>query len=138
MPIRPEERSRYPKDWPEISKRIRTVRSGGRCECRGECRSGHSGRCNAWNGQPHPVTRSTVVLTVAHRDHTPENVDETNLFAACQKCHLSYDAEHHASTRARARQAAETAGMDALFGEAELVASEPVADEPGDGKTVSE
>lgn len=120
MPIRASERDRYPANWAEISLRIRTVRSGGRCECRGECRSGHAGRCHAWNDQPHPVTRSNVVLTVAHLDHTPEHVEESNLRAMCQKCHLSYDAEHHAATRARTRQAAETAGMDALFGDEEV------------------
>jgi len=36
MPIRPENRARYPKNWPEIVARIRE-RSGNRCECRGEC-----------------------------------------------------------------------------------------------------
>lgn len=115
MPIRPEHLGRYPDDWPEISHRIRTVRAGGRCECRGECGSGHKGRCRAWNGHAHPVTGSKVVLTVAHRDHTPENCDPANLFAACQKCHLSYDAAHHAATRARTRHAEAVAGMDALF-----------------------
>lgn len=115
MPIRPENAARYPDNWPEISERIRTVRAGGRCECKGECRSGHKGRCRAWNGYPHPITGSLVVLTVAHRDHTPENCDPSNLFAACQKCHLSYDAGHHAATRARTRHAEQTAGMAPLF-----------------------
>jgi hypothetical protein len=31
MPIRPEERAKYPADWPAISARIR-VRAGNRCE----------------------------------------------------------------------------------------------------------
>ena len=115
MPIRPEDRDRYPDDWPEISLRIRTQRAGGRCECKGECGRGHKGRCQAWNGHPHPQTRSTVVLTVAHRDRAPENCDDANLFAACQACHLSYDAEQHAATRARTRHAQMTAGMDPLF-----------------------
>lgn len=120
MPIRPEERDRYPANWAEISKRIRTVRSGGQCECKGECRSGHAGRCQAWNKQPHPRTGSNVVLTVAHLDHQPENCAEENLKAMCCACHLSYDADHHAATRARTRQAAETVGMDALFGDEEV------------------
>lgn len=37
MPIRPENRDRYPVDWPEISERIRHDRASNRCECRGEC-----------------------------------------------------------------------------------------------------
>ncbi|TYK47180.1 hypothetical protein [Actinomadura decatromicini] len=115
MPIRAEDADRYPDDWPEISLRIRTVRAGGRCECRGECGRGHRGRCRAWNGHPHPDTRSTVVLTVAHRDHIPEHCDDDNLFAACQACHLSYDAAHHAQTRARTLHEQQTSGMDALF-----------------------
>lgn len=46
----PFHRERYPKDWPAISKRIRE-RSGGKCECRGECGTEHNGRCNAPNGE---------------------------------------------------------------------------------------
>lgn len=114
MPIRPENRARYPDNWPEISVSIRK-RSGGQCECRGECGRGHKGRCRAWNGHSHPVTGSKVVLTVAHLDHTPENCDPANLCAMCHACHLSYDAAHHAATRARTRHAEQTADMTPLF-----------------------
>ena len=31
MPIRPENKARYPKNWPEISARIR-ARAGNKCE----------------------------------------------------------------------------------------------------------
>lgn len=114
-PIRAENRARYPEDWPLISERIRYSRAHGRCECEGECGTGHEGRCEARNRQPHPVTGSIVVLTVAHRDHMPENCDDGNLFAACQRCHLAYDREHHAQTAVRTRQALATAGMEPLF-----------------------
>lgn len=111
MPIHPDNVHRYPPEWPEISKRIRTERAGDRCECRGQCGHDHrlevgptSGeRCTARNREPHPVTTSTVVLTVAHLDHTPENVDDGNLLALCQRCHLAYDRDHHAESRARRR-----------------------------------
>ncbi|MFI1203523.1 hypothetical protein ACH4VR_29525 [Streptomyces sp. NPDC020883] len=107
MPIRPEEKGRYPADWPAISLRIRTVRAEGRCECEGECGRGtHTGRCPNLNGQPAYGTGSKVVLTVAHLDHTPENCDPANLRAMCQGCHLHYDQDHHARTRAEARRAA--------------------------------
>ena len=99
MPIRPEERARYPKNWREISAAIRGDRAGNRCECEGECGHDHGGRCAAMNGKAHPVTGSKVVLTVAHLDHTPENVSDENLTAMCQRCHLAYDAEHHRQTR---------------------------------------
>jgi hypothetical protein len=90
MPIKPENRARYPKDWHAISTRIKQ-RAGWRCEgspAYPDCRAAH--------GQPHPVTGSRVVLTCAHLDHTPENCDPKNLRAWCQRCHLTYDAEHHA------------------------------------------
>lgn len=128
MPIRPENRARYPKDWPEISKRIRFNRAGGRCECDGRCGwllcgtwsdNGHRAVCRAENGQPHPQTGSLVVLTVAHLDHTPENCADDNLKAMCQGCHLNYDREHHAETRARtAAEALAAAGQGALDTEA--------------------
>ena len=105
MPIKAENRKRYPKDWKDISLRIRFERAEGRCECRGECGHDHGGRCDARHGLPHPVTGSRVILTTAHRDHTPENCDDDNLFAACQRCHLAYDAEHHAKTRRATKEA---------------------------------
>lgn len=105
-PIRPENLHRYPSDWRAISLRIRTVRAAGRCECLGECGRGtHTGRCPNLNGGRAYGTGSKVVLTVAHLDHTPENVDESNLRAMCNGCHLHYDREHHAETRARTRRA---------------------------------
>jgi len=97
MPIRAENKARYPKTWPEISRSIRQ-RAGNCCE-----------GCGAANGQPHPITGSKVVLTVAHLDHTPENCDPDNLKAWCQKCHNSYDAPHRrAGIKERARQAMAT------------------------------
>ena len=121
-PIRPEERSRYPDDWRAISERIRRIRARNRCECDGRCGRprGHehdpatgSLRCAARNGQPAPVSGARVVLTVAHLDHTPENNDEANLMALCQRCHLAYDHDHHAETRRRTRAA--RAGQELLF-----------------------
>lgn len=92
MPIKPENRDRYPADWPEIRARIR-ARSGNCCEG-----SPAYPDCRARNGKPHPETGSIVVLTVGHLDHTPENCDDENLRHWCQRCHLTYDAKHHAQT----------------------------------------
>lgn len=80
----PFHKERYPKNWKEISLRIR-ARAGGKCEF-----------CGAENYKPHPVTGSKVVLTVAHLDHNPQNCADENLKALCQRCHLTYDARHHA------------------------------------------
>lgn len=119
MPIRPENRDRYPTNWREISDRIKFERAGGRCECRGECGRPYDHldrdeRCRNRHGEPAYGTGSTVVLTTAHLDHTPENCDAGNLRAMCQGCHLHYDRAHHAETRA-ARRRAELDGHDTLF-----------------------
>ncbi len=99
MPIKPENRSRYPKNWKAIAAAIRD-RARDRCEG-----SPAYPDCRAENGQPHPVTGSRVVLTVAHLDHTPENCAHSNLRAMCQRCHLTYDAEHHKFTAYTTRKA---------------------------------
>jgi hypothetical protein len=111
MPIRPENRLRYPAEWPAISWVIRYLRAGGRCECWGQCGRPHPalpiggdsrlpGRCIQRNGMPVRFgSDAKVVLTVAHLDHTPENVHPANLRAMCQGCHLRYDRDHHAETR---------------------------------------
>ena len=105
MPIRPENRARYPANWREISERIRFDRADSQCECEGECGRGtHKGRCPNVHGYPAYGSESIVVLTVAHLDHTPENCDEENLKAMCQGCHLHYDKEHHAETAYRTRR----------------------------------
>ena len=96
MPISRENRARYPANWREISRRIRFERADGRCECDGLCGQDHGGRCPEMNGEPHTVTGSIVVLTVAHLDHQPENNDEAvNLRALCQRCHLAHDRPVH-------------------------------------------
>lgn len=78
MPIRPENKARYPKDWKQISLRIRE-RADQKCEdCGVENYSIRDG--------------SKIVLTVAHLDHTPENCADGNLRAWCQRCHNRYDA----------------------------------------------
>lgn len=128
MPIRPENRHRYPPDWPAISLTIRAGRAAWRCECAGECgrpaaHLGRGGRCVNRQGHPAVGTGSPVVLTVAHLDHAPEHCDPANLRAMCQGCHLHYDRDHHAATRAATRAAALAALMDPLFPLAHLTGS---------------
>ena len=103
-PIRPENRDRYGDDWSEFSASIRFDRAQGLCECEGECGRGtHEGRCPNRHGFPAYCTGSKVVLTVAHLCHTPECREHVK--AMCQGCHLHYDRDHHAQTRAATRQA---------------------------------
>lgn len=116
MPIRPENRHRYPAGWPEISLRIRFERAQGHCECEGECGRGtHQGRCPNRQHQPAYGTGSRVVLTVAHLNHTPEDCRDENLRAMCQGCHLHYDREHHAQTAQQTRTAKLEAQMAPMF-----------------------
>ena len=90
MPIRPENRARYPKDWKEIRASILKC-AGNRCEF-----CGIENYAIRENG-------SKVVLTIAPLDHIPEHCDPSNLRALCQKCHNQYDAAHRAETRKRTR-----------------------------------
>ena len=83
MPIRPEMKKRYPKDWKLRSKFIRFYRAKNKCEW-----------CGAENYKPHPITGSKVILTVAHvYDHRPEAASFLNLAALCQRCHNGHDAK---------------------------------------------
>jgi len=83
MPIRKENKDRYPKDWKLRSKFVRFYRAKNKCEW-----------CGAENYKPHPVTGSKVVLTTAHvYDHRPEACGLLNLAALCQKCHNGHDAK---------------------------------------------
>lgn len=88
MPIKTENKNRYPRNWKQISEYIRFVRANNRCEF-----------CGAENYKTNPLTGSKVILTVAHLDHRPENCDYNNLKALCQKCHNKYDAKHRTETR---------------------------------------
>ena len=51
------------------------------------------------------VKLTKIILTIAHLDHDITNNCPTNLKALCQKCHLSYDKDHH---RKNARQTLKT------------------------------
>ena len=122
MPIRPENREKYPKDWPAISLEVRRDRAGWRCECEGECGLDHGSRCTAEHDCAHPDTGSTVVLTVAHLDHDPtnngESGDRPNLKAMCQRCHNRYDAPmRREGIRRRAREQLEADGQLSLIEE---------------------
>ncbi len=96
MPIRPEMRARYPKNWTSVIVPAVRKRSRNRCECRGQCGIDHgkrgTARCKARNKKPHPTTGSMVVLTVMHLNHRPEDCDLGNLLHGCQQCHNRYDA----------------------------------------------
>ena len=113
MPIKPENRGRYPKDWPQIRQRI-LERAGHRCELCGVrnyvYRNRRTGEVTESEMQVETwqccdgdrVTK--IVLTIAHLDHTPENCADDNLKALCQRCHLDYDKTHHQHTASNTRK----------------------------------
>lgn len=106
MPIRPEMKDKYPRNWRAISWVIRALRAGWRCEG-----SPRYPGCRAAHGKPHPITGNAVCLTVAHLNHNPADCRPDNLRAMCNRCHLVYDAPHHNETRKLAR------GVQWLFAE---------------------
>jgi len=126
MPIKKENIKRYPKDWKLISERIRFERAKNKCEVCGvknyslihyhenktivehEPPYNHpmgfsdynaavelKQNLNQWNGI---YQLKLVVLTVSHLDHIPENCQNENLKAMCQKCHNNYDKKHRKQT----------------------------------------
>lgn len=95
MPI---DYAKYPPFWKKLSEHIRFVRADNICEG-----SPKYPDCKAKNGNPHPITGSKVVLTVAHLDHDISNNRFSNLKAMCQRCHLTYDAIHHAKNARETR-----------------------------------
>ncbi len=131
-PIRPEMRALYPpRDvWAGIRERLLAratvpadILAGAlvpRCECDGGCGSPScfpGARCPELHGHPAATFNGPVVLTIAHLDHDPTNNDEANLLAMCARCHLAYDAEHHAQTRAaRAREDLAEMGQTTIEG----------------------
>lgn len=129
MPIKQENRDRYPKDWPQIRAAI-LQRAGNKCE---KCKAPNRTRIARGAGKDadtymldtadvycadsgeylgqcrhsdYDLLRMTdVVLTIAHLDHVPENCAPENLRAWCQRCHLRYDQQHHQANAQATRKA---------------------------------
>lgn len=136
MPIRPENKARYPANWSEISGSIRD-RAKHKCE---ECgipnyelggrdpggkwrkaqptgdnglkltwpAPGEFGWCEGWPTEQLRIVR--IVLTVAHLNHTPEDCRPENLKCWCQRCHNRYDAEERRRGIRQRDRAASAAG----------------------------
>lgn len=86
----PVDWKRYPTNWKEIRSEI-LIRANHACE-----------RCFAKNYEPHPVTGSKVILTIAHIGPTKHDKMDCRpevLLALCQRCHLTEDLEEHLQNR---------------------------------------
>lgn len=132
MPIKPENRARYPVDWPAIRERI-LQRASNCCE-HPDCGARNydvgywrkqMGRfvwfeqvrgLRSWReasqraaelyfaaGEEGPRP-TVIVLTIAHLDHQPENCDPANLRALCQRHHLAHDHDHHRASAQATRR----------------------------------
>lgn len=103
----PVDQKKYPKNWKFIVAEI-AERSGGRCECTGECglhrTTGGPRRCVEVGGQPAIWARGRVVLTTAHLCHNERCARRKHLKHMCQRCHLRYDAKLHARHRRERRE----------------------------------
>jgi len=135
MPIKPENRARYPANWKEIRVRILN-RADDKCEqCKvpngeivvrgtdrdsGTYMNQDAEVFDAENGEYLGQWRMSdyycngngvkIVLTIAHLDHVPEHCEDDNLKALCQRCHLAYDAEHHRANAQATRRARKAIG----------------------------
>ena len=86
--IMPIDYKKYCSDWKLRSRFIRFYRAKNHCEV-----------CGCENYQPHPITGSKVVLTVAHLNHDINDNSFFNLKAMCQKCHNNYDKHYRKANR---------------------------------------
>jgi len=118
MPIKPENRHRYPPNWRAIRLTI-LDRAENRCEQCGipnrAWRNNATGQwthdaglAEAWRLDGDKI--ACIVLTVAHLDHTPEHNDPANLRALCQRCHLAHDREQHRTTAYHTRRTGKALG----------------------------
>jgi len=98
MPIKPENKNRYPDNWPEIRERIR-IRAKDKCENCGVVNYSWINRTSRNICLQDEENAIKVICTTAHLDHTPENCDDNNLKFLCQRCHNRYDAKHRKQTR---------------------------------------
>lgn len=132
MPIKPEYRKFYGKEWRTVTRPRILERAGHRCE---ECGvpnheyvlRGSSvvigrfwrldqpraswyvhgiGKCPNLSIYGSRLRTVYIVLTIAHLNHKPGDDRDDNLKALCQWCHLNLDKFHHRETRATRKDAA--------------------------------
>lgn len=110
MPIRPENKARYPKNWRAIRERI-LARSANNyepaedaiawphCElCGVPDRMWIERTADGWTPTLHDLDDAVyIVLTIAHLSDEIEDCSDENLRAWCQRCHNRYDAPKRAA-----------------------------------------
>lgn len=142
MPIKPENRARYPADWSTIIRPRILLRDGNRCKFCGAPNGttiwrgvlaglpiwGDPERAGVfYNADDGSIVYDgfavgdddghhvRIVLTVAHLDDAdPANCSDDNLAALCQRCHNRHDQAMRLRNAAATRRARRAAGD--LFG----------------------
>ena len=84
----------YPDNWKEITDAVER-RSGGQCECTGECGLHRGNRCIERDGEKAQFANGKVILTTAHRNHCKSDCRMENLLDMCNTCHLRMDSVLH-------------------------------------------
>jgi len=114
VPIKPENKKLYPKNWKEIRRQI-LKRADNKCEFCGlenhitgyRTKEGNFIQCEGMECETANLDEEhlfKIVLTIAHLDHNPTNNNPDNLRALCQKCHNNYDKEHRKETRKHTKE----------------------------------
>lgn len=132
MPIKAENKHRYPANWREIRAAI-LERARHCCEFCGRPNHVWATKAGAWRWKKKDMEALSypgekvyrIVLAIAHLDHNPENCDgmenggpavptwriqDSNLRALCQRCHLAWDAVRHQQTAYRTRRSGKAMG----------------------------
>jgi hypothetical protein len=125
MPIRPEWRQYYGREWRTVIRPRIMTRAGHCCE---DCGKPHGVRVRTlsggfwydvdqkgWRAPKVGILEGfrspagkwiKVKIGIAHLDHDPTNNSDENLKALCGYCHLRHDKQKHAETRATRKDAA--------------------------------
>lgn len=114
MPIKEENKSRYPDNWKEIRENV-LRRAGNKCEFCGVVNHSYKEKLVSDRHGGMELKQVRIVLTIAHLDNVPEHCDMDNLRALCQKCHLNYDKEYHMKNAKHTRALKAAEGMNNLF-----------------------
>jgi hypothetical protein len=100
----------YPANWDDIAQVIK-AETGWSCkQCGQSCREPGEAwvdflkRMNWTLGRAIAARPGCYVLTVAHLDHVPQNIDRKNLKALCAPCHCRYDLSQMALKKALKRE----------------------------------
>jgi hypothetical protein len=105
MPIKPENRHKYPPNWQELRMRV-LARAGHCCELCFLRNGVYARRGPGGPIESEQLTRpddpkgwTRIVLTIAHINQDPTDNRLVNLLALCQRCHLRIDAPYRAKPK---------------------------------------